>query len=154
MRVMRSRKTERIANNMISLFPVVYRKILRVEHLRLGMRPTRCQLPILAILTNRGPLPISEIGNRLSISKPQMTALIGKLIKEGKVERLPDERDRRVIRIAITKQGRGFFHEGRRLAKEGLMKNMKGLSAGDIDKLHASLENIVHIVSKMREEGD
>nr|WP_255343964.1 MarR family transcriptional regulator [Methanobacterium sp. SMA-27] len=54
---------------------------------------------ILKVLKKKGPLPMSEIGRRVYISKSNMTSLIDKLVENGLAERIPDTNDRRVINI-------------------------------------------------------
>jgi DNA-binding MarR family transcriptional regulator len=69
---------------------------------------------VLGILLRSGTLSVSEIGKRLNVSKPNMTPLIERLVQEGMVVRNPDPKDRRVIKIAITKEGRGLMESGRK----------------------------------------
>lgn len=50
------------------------------------------QSMVLGVLYEEESLPISEIGKKLEISKPQMTVIIDKLIKQDLVERIPDKK--------------------------------------------------------------
>jgi len=47
---------------------------------------------------------MSEIGKHLGIPKPNVTALIDKLIDEKLSERLPDKTDRRIIKIKLRRK--------------------------------------------------
>jgi DNA-binding MarR family transcriptional regulator len=92
---------------------------------------------------------MSEIGKRMDISKPHMTALVDKLIREGLVERMPDMRDRRVINVAITKAGRDTLKEFRRNARKIIMENLSSLTSDDISALYVSLKTIRSIMSRL-----
>ena len=55
-------------------------------------------------LMNNGSSSISDIASSLCISKPNMTPIIDKLIKEDLVCRQEDCNDRRIIRIQLTQK--------------------------------------------------
>ncbi|MDD2386878.1 MAG: MarR family transcriptional regulator [Bacteroidales bacterium] len=60
---------------------------------------------VLKLLEENKYLYITEFVDILSITKPQMTALIEKLIKMGYVNRTNDQNDRRKIYISATEKG-------------------------------------------------
>lgn len=60
---------------------------------------------VLKLLEENKHLYITEFVDILSITKPQMTALIEKLIQMGLVNRTNDSKDRRKIYISATKKG-------------------------------------------------
>src|SRR5215813_8228817 len=64
------------------------------------------QYNILRILRGEGkPLPILEIASRTITVVPGITGLIDRLEQAGFVNRLRCEKDRRVIYVALTRQG-------------------------------------------------
>jgi DNA-binding transcriptional ArsR family regulator len=89
-------KLDSIAENLWSTFHF-FRRISKgdVPSTMRSFDPSRV---VLITVMKHGPLPVSEIDRRIDISKPYMTALIDKLIKEGLVERIPDKADRRTSR--------------------------------------------------------
>lgn len=100
-----------------------------------------------------GPVSISEIGRRLSKTKQNMTFLIDSLLAVGLVQRLGDEHDRRVVRIAITPKGRAFLKDVRKKIKENVKKNVSHLSGSELGALCKSLENLARLIPKII-EGD
>ena len=79
---------ERIAILMLSILPFYHKKIFRSGHCANGMHAA--QYRTLGVLMREGtPLPMSELGKRLYISKPYMTVLVDHLIRGGYVERIP-----------------------------------------------------------------
>jgi DNA-binding MarR family transcriptional regulator len=101
------------------------------------------------MLCESGPLPVSEIGKRLLISKPQMTPLIDRLIAQGLVERTPNTRDRRVIMISVTDGGRKKLDECRAQIANNLGRKLAALSEQELGELSAALAKLVEIGSKV-----
>ncbi len=56
---------------------------------------------MVAIMEEEGLLP-SELAEKTSQDRPTITGLIDRLYKDGWVERKPDEKDRRTLRIYLT----------------------------------------------------
>jgi DNA-binding MarR family transcriptional regulator len=142
------KKLESIVDDLHSSFHLLFRRVAREDNARSakGFDPSRF---VLAAVMKHGPIRMSEIGKRMDISKPYMTALVDKLIREGLVERMPDARDRRVINVAITRAGRDALKEFRRNARKVAMENLSSLTSDDISELHASLKTIRSITSKL-----
>ena len=59
-----------------------------------------------ALVANGGPLSLSELANRLSCVRSNMTQLVDRLESEGLVHRVDDPADRRIVKAAITESGR------------------------------------------------
>ena len=141
------KKLDQIADNLMLSFQF-FRRMSKGD-VHPGIRRFEPSRLVLATVLKKGPLPTSEIGKRMDISKPYMTALIDKLIEERLVERIPDKNDRRVVNVAATKAGRDFFKEFRNRARESIKKNLSTLSSEDISSFHDSIENIRIIISKL-----
>jgi len=58
------------------------------------------------------PLPLSELADRLHKARSNATQLIDRLEADGLVKRIHDPRDRRIVRAALTDEGRRRFEEG------------------------------------------
>ncbi len=68
---------------------------------------TPAQYNILRILRGEGnPLPILEVASRMIQTVPGITGLIDRLEKISLVERKRCEKDRRVVYVSITEQGK------------------------------------------------
>jgi DNA-binding MarR family transcriptional regulator len=96
-----------------------------------------------------GPIRMSEIGRHMEISKPYMTALVNKLIRDGLVERSTEPGDRRVVNIRITVRGRAVLSEFKKKARETVIMRLSSLDSQDISSLHGSVKNIKRIASKL-----
>lgn len=105
---------------------------------------------ILKVIRETGPMPVSEIGKRHGISKPQMTHLIDRLVELDLAERQPDRDDRRVINIALTATGDKALNEFDALMTESIKRKLSCLDEGDLEQLSNSLRTIRGILSKLR----
>lgn len=64
------------------------------------------QMLVLEILYQKGECIMSELADDLSITTSAVTGLIDRMIKLNLVSRSRDEKDRRVVRVKITKKGK------------------------------------------------
>ncbi len=137
-----------ISENMLLLFPLFYRKILRLA--QSGTRnPINMQMRMLLMLTHSGMMQPSEIGIRMGISKPNVTFLMDKLITQGYVQRRHDDKDRRAIHIVVTAKGRKFVDSRLQVVRNSIKKNLSGLSHDELDSLYLALDTFKKIISKM-----
>ena len=127
--------------------PFYHKHIVRTGYGITGIQAA--QYRVLGVLMKAGTLPMSEIGRRLYISKPYMTALIDTLIGDGLVERRPDLADRRVINISITEQGKKHLKQSITLYKNDLKDLLATLDEHDLEKLCSSLESLKAILGKI-----
>jgi DNA-binding MarR family transcriptional regulator len=141
---------ERIAENLLALLPFYHKKIFGPGGQGItGIQAA--QYRALGVLMRGGtPLSMSELGKRLYISKPYMTVLVDQLIQDRYVQRFPDSRDRRVINIAITPDGRRHLKQAASRYKENVKNILSDLDRQDLEDLCQSLEklrNLIPIIS-------
>lgn len=60
----------------------------------------------------------SELGNRLMLSKAPVTGVVDRLEREGFVQRVADEKDRRVSRIIMTPKGEQVWWDVKKHLRE------------------------------------
>jgi len=64
---------------------------------------------VLEVLLHKGPMPISEIGEKVLLANASMTAAVDRLEKRRFVVRQSSETDRRSKIVALTAKGRTFI---------------------------------------------
>ena len=69
------------------------------------------QLRLMYLLYQRDAQTITELAEQMHVRKPTITGLTDRLIKHKLIRRLTDGADRRVVRIALTKEGRRVLGE-------------------------------------------
>ena len=74
---------------------------------RLNMPQHNC----LVALQFMGEITMGQLARRLGVTMGAATNLVDKLVGAGYVERGHDERDRRIVRVAVTRQGLALLQE-------------------------------------------
>jgi len=137
---------ERISDNMIGLIRVF--RIMGHGEAKARLLPLSPRYWVLGYLMKED-LSMSELGARLHRSKPNMTAIIDGLIKEGLIRRKREDGDRRVVIISITPKGRRDIEKKKRSVAANIKRNLSTLSNEDIAGLSRALEDIGRIISKI-----
>lgn len=113
------------------------------------MRPsglTRAQYPMLGYLEAAGPLPMSDLANRLYMERTTLTRNLKPLEAAGYVERPVDPDDARVRLVAITPLGRRKLREARRYWRAAQSRVLKLIGAEAWLELETSLRTLRRLV--------
>lgn len=146
-----------LAENLITFLPMMLKKVIRLDTVYIKNLPHTVpikilplnQLMVLGILHEEGGLPISKLCKKLTISSPQMTIVIDKLVGLDLVYRVHNEEDRRTININITKKGKEYCLEILEIAKKNLKNKLINLSSEDLLILLNSIEVTKSIFKKL-----
>jgi DNA-binding MarR family transcriptional regulator len=94
-------------------------------------------------------MPLSEIGEYMSVSRPNITGLIDGLAEDGLVKRIHHPDDRRVILAQLTQQGKEFMRKFVPFHYRVVQRAMSALSRHEkrqlvalLDKLRVHLHNV------------
>jgi len=143
-------KIDLIADNLISIHPLLFKSISRPLRNQPSITPGG--MYVLGSLKRNGTQSMSDIGKCLSMPKPHVTVIVDKLIEEGYVERQSDPNDRRVVNILITEKGLVDFENIKQEISENLKIKLSKLSDEELEILaDASLkvrEILISILSK------
>ena len=74
-----------------------------------GLKVSMAGLGVLRALMARDGLKSTEVAEQAWCTPGTVTSVVNTLVKDGFVERRPDEADRRVVRLYITDQGRALI---------------------------------------------
>ncbi len=70
---------------------------------------TQPQFGVLEMLGHLGPLTIGDIGKRMLVTGGCTTVILDNLEKDGLVERVRSDEDRRVVNVQLTASGQSTF---------------------------------------------
>lgn len=106
------------------------------------------QYNTLRILRGAAPdaLTCGEIGERLVSPGPDVTRLLDRLEKQGLIQRLRDEKDRRIVRAGITDKGLSLLDEIDPPVDRVLRESLGHLGEKD-------LQTLVRLLERARERG-
>jgi DNA-binding MarR family transcriptional regulator len=139
---------DRILENMFYIMLVTHKKMLRMNLGGFADNLTRLHLAVMGEL-GQASMTMSELANALMMPKPQLTHLVNPLVPLGIVERRPDEKDRRVINLVLTKSGRVLLEEMKQKVKENTKNRLANLSPEELSRMSSALETLRNIVSKL-----
>ena len=98
---------------------------------------------ILMLLSeNPGTLTMSELSTELSVPLSTATRIVDGLVQREMMERVQDPKDRRVVRVGMSKNGRKLYETGREYSKQRITRLLKDFSAEEQMQL-VSLMNMV-----------
>src|SRR3984957_8321453 len=108
---------------------------------------TRSQWWVLAFISRKDGLPQTQLANELDVGKVGVGALIDRLESSGFVLRQADPVDRRVKRVFVTKQARGFLEKLRKETDKFSAKIARGIRRSQLeatsDALLAMKRNLI-----------
>lgn len=143
---------EEIFSGLISVFPVFVKKITKIgEEVFQNEKISKAHLYLMSCLQKKGSCTMSDLGRMLCVSKPNITALVERLVELDMVKRTFDENDRRVIYIERTDKGHDFMEELLHAMKAYFYRSMQNLSNEDVTLFKETLQNMKILADKMGE---
>ena len=115
-----------------------------------GLTPT--QLGVLEAILHKGPLTQRELGRKLLTSAGNMTDVVDKLEARGLVRRTRSPRDRRIVPVELTREGRALIEELFPAHARDIAVAMGGLSGEELQVLDGLLRKLG--VSAAGADGD
>ena len=138
---------DRIIENLIYLHPLISKSLTRSIKTKTNLNPG--SLYILGILNKYEMLSMSEIGCKLSMPKPHVTAQVDKLISEEMVERLFDPNDRRIVNVRMTEKGKEDFIAIKQEVSQDMRERIEKLDDQKLSTLSSSTQLVRDILSEI-----
>ncbi|MFT8878655.1 MAG: MarR family transcriptional regulator [Oenococcus sp.] len=110
----------------------------------------RGQARLMRLLDKYDGLSVGEIAEILDVRPSSVTGLVDKLSDNGLVDRIPDERDKRITLIKLTKKGHDFLQSKKDEADDLSEEVFAGLT----DEEQATLLHLLKRVSKNLSDMD
>ena len=116
-------------------------------------------LQVLFTLDSEGPLPMSRLADAMDVSQASATGIVDRMEQRGLVERLRDDADRRVVRVALAAGGRQTLGVMASERREHLAQIIDQLTDRELEGFLAGLRGMrrgreaLHGTSEAHEEG-
>jgi DNA-binding MarR family transcriptional regulator len=140
---------DHILEDMIQILPVFQKKLLRMDLGGVSGNMTRLHLAIMGTLS-RDSMNVTELANNIMTTKPQITHLIDQLVAQGVVERLHDDRDRRVINLSLTEKGQLLLSDIRKKVQANIKEALSDLTTDDLKAMYTALETLKNIGERLQ----
>lgn len=108
----------------------------------LSPTPSLLQMETLRFVDEKENPPMKQVADFLSISAPSATSLVEDMVGRGYLDRTADEKDRRMIRLSVSKKGKAALSTHVHKKMTHIRKTLGKLSAEDRAQL-------VRILSKL-----
>jgi DNA-binding MarR family transcriptional regulator len=147
-----SSKIEQIAGGFIQLLPLVYNKLNQTvsKQPSSAKEITHLQFHILEeLFQSEEGISITQLSQKISISKQQLTPLITKLAEKNFVLKEQNCHDKRAVKLFITESGREKVKE-RWAEFQHVFSNRIGLlNEEELDDLNYSINKIIRIFGRL-----
>lgn len=92
---------------------------------------SKTSLVVLMQLEIHGPVSMSRLASLLDVGLPNMTGIVDRMEEQGLVERVRDERDRRVVLVSATPRGIALAEELEEIRRQRLAELVTALGPSD-----------------------
>lgn len=142
---MKSKSTEiaGVVDDIRRIFQVIGERSRKVEQ-ETGL--TGPQLWVVKILRESSPLKVSELARRMYLHPATMVGLLDRLEGKGLVKRTRSEKDRRVVFIDLTGQGRELVEKSPEVVQSLLVKGLEALDDTKFKVISDGLCEVVKIL--------
>ncbi len=124
--------------NKKKLLPLMFEvgRLLKSEITREGCPITTfLHIETLRFIAERSTPTMSDVAEYLKIAPPTATSLINTFVKEGMIERVEDPKDRRRVRLILSKKGIHLLDQAMKMREHAFSRVMASLSDRDCHEL-------------------
>ena len=107
------------------------------------------QYHILSVLQERPNIRMGEISQIMSISRPNLTPLIDKLVALNYVERVSDTNDRRVTYISLTALGKKVFNSEKKTINDHIATVCSKMTEQELLSFGNALNTLTSLSKKL-----
>lgn len=125
----------RITADLTDIMMILHKRIFNPSIIAKRSKISQAQLGIMFTLLRIENPSVSQLAKLLRISKPNMTPLLDSLIELGYIKRDRDEKDRRILRISLTKEGKAFYEKMKEYNSEAIENGMKSLTPEEAEEM-------------------
>jgi DNA-binding MarR family transcriptional regulator len=104
------------------------------------------QLWLLRTLEDHGPLSVGDLADRMYLHISTVSGVVDRLQRRRLAGRQRDDRDRRVVRIRLTRRGRNLLRNAPEPAQGKLLYGLERLSRAELRRLRGSITKLVEIM--------
>ena len=140
------KRFENIMGSIIELLPLINKKFLREDELFKSEKLFPSHIQILLALSKNKQMTMTEISKQINVINSNLTPLVDKLIKEGYLKRQTSKKDRRVVYISITTQGKQFVMQHKKYVVELLSERFSTLDEQQLEALEQHLSGLLTLI--------
>ena len=132
-----------IVDNVRRIFQVLAERSKKIEQ---ETNLTSPQLWVVKLLKETSPMKVSELARCMYLHPATMVGLLDRLEAKGLVKRTRSEKDRRVVFINLTEQGKEIEINSPEVVQNLLVKGLEGFAGNELKTISESLGHVVQIL--------
>jgi DNA-binding MarR family transcriptional regulator len=101
------------------------------------------QMHALLIIEEHKGLTMKELAESLHVASPSATALVNRLVKLSWIERMPDPKNRKLVRVKLTEGGKKFLKRKHQKRREIMQELFQFLTPQEQETLASLNEKIL-----------
>jgi DNA-binding MarR family transcriptional regulator len=109
---------------------------------------TKTQFFILNFLTKEGKCKVSRLAEKMDVKPSAVTSMVDRMIEHGLVIREHSEKDRRVVMVTVTEEGKQKVQEIGDKRKQIIGHYLSFLSEEELEYMASIYEKLAYIVNK------
>lgn len=141
--------TKLIVEDIVKIIPEFEYQFGRPMKLITQKELTNYQSKVLTVLQVVSEISMSELADRLVMSKPQLTANVDVLVRLGLVERISDPNDRRKIIIRMVEKGVQYIDKTKQSMGKFYDLYYNNLTEEERLKLYLAIEDLLVLLEKL-----
>lgn len=142
---MNEEKSYEIINNLTMILKTINRKINnKTDHKKINLS----SIMILKQLSSGEEKTLTEIADSLGLPNSTTSVLVDKLVKEGILDRIRDEKDRRKVVITITERGHMKMGEIIEIHMQNFRELIHTTNNEDADTILKGLETLAKVIER------
>ncbi len=116
----KDRKLDAFIEDISHIMPQVIQGVFRRQKVDMLTRGEISipQYVLLLLLCKKKFMMMKDIASELNVSLPAASGMVTRLVSAGRVRRIPDEQDRRVVYIGVTSRGKQVVNTVRNQRKK------------------------------------
>jgi DNA-binding MarR family transcriptional regulator len=130
----------------IALRQIIHATDKYSRKLRNDFKITIPQLVCLNCIAEHSPISASEISKQIHVSKSTLVGIIDRLEEKGFITRVRNSKDRRLVFIEITRDGKAMIKKAPSLLQDKLTEKLAQLTETEQKKIANSLEKLVDMM--------
>lgn len=135
-----------LAERLMTAFHVTSRKIQHEFAEKNTLPLTTPQLILLHLLFKKERWMVTELAEKMTVKPSAITAMIDRLEQNNYAERERDAKDRRVVFVRISSEGKKVLKKAGEKRKEILIHYLRQLDEDELTSLVTISEKLAHII--------
>jgi DNA-binding MarR family transcriptional regulator len=140
---------ENVSDELLKLFKSIKKSIRRnFEEQFKELNLTAPQGRLVSILAHKGSMKISDISKCMGLSNSTVSSIIDRLEKQGYVQRIKNEKDKRIVMVDLTSAFKKIAEDKFKAGGANLDAIIHTANEDEIEKIFTGLETLDRLLKE------